>query len=74
MPLSRRLALIGLAVSATLPAHALAQTRSDRRQRRMAPTGPAVAPAHTFTFGPDPFQAYDLYADRGTGPILMFAP
>ncbi|WP_295215393.1 alpha/beta hydrolase [uncultured Brevundimonas sp.] len=72
MPLSRRLALIGLAVSATLPSHALAQTRSDRRQRRMAPSGPLVAPAHTFTFGPDPLQAYDLYADGGTGPILMF--
>lgn len=72
MPLSRRVALIGLAVSATVPAHALAQIRSDRQKRRMAPSGPAVASAHTFTFGPDPLQAYDLYADRGTGPILMF--
>ena len=72
MLLSRRLALIGLAVSATLPSHTLAQTLSDRRQRRMAPTGPAVAPAHTLTFGRDPLQAYDLYADAGTGPILMF--
>ncbi|PZU76554.1 MAG: esterase [Brevundimonas sp.] len=72
MLVSRRLTLIGLALSAALPGHALAQTRGDGRRRRTASEAPAVAPAHTFAFGPDPLQAYDLYADGGTGPILMF--
>ena len=72
MLVSRRLALIGLALSTAPPGHALAQTRGDGRRRRTASEAPAVAPAHTFAFGPDPLQAYDLYADGGTGPILMF--
>ena len=72
MPVSRRLVLIGLALSTAPPGHALAQTRGGRRLRRTASESPAVAPAHTFAFGPDPLQAYDLYVDRATGPILMF--
>lgn len=72
MPVSRRLALIGLTLGVALPAPVWAQARSDRRGRQTASAAPAVAPAHTYAFGPDPLQAYDLYADRGAGPILMF--
>ncbi len=72
MPVSRRLALMGLALGALLPNAALAQSRGDRRRRRTGPPAATPAPSQTVAFGPDPLQAYDLYADRGAGPVLMF--
>ena len=78
--LSRRTALSGglvLSVIAGLPA--VAQVRGRRRSGGAAQTEAdgdggrsAVAPAATYAFGSDPLQAYDLYADAGAGPILMF--
>lgn len=72
MPVSRRLALLGLTLSVALPGSVSAQAPSGRRRRQTPSADPAVAPVQTFAFGPDPLQAYDLYADRGAGPILMF--
>lgn len=69
MPVSRRAALLGLTLS-TLAGPALAQRRLGRRRDQTG--GSAAAPVHTWAFGPDPLQAYDVYADRGSGPILMF--
>ena len=71
MPVSRRAALLGLTLAALpLSTPALAQRRLRRRETQTGRS--SVAPAHTWSFGPDPLQAYDVYADRGTGPILMF--
>ena len=74
MPVSRRAALLGPILAATtlaaLSTPALAQRRLARRRKDSGRS--SVAPAHTWSFGPDPLQAYDVYADRGTGPILMF--
>lgn len=69
MPVSRRTALLGLTL-AGLATPALAQRRLARRGNESGRS--SVAPAQTWSFGPDPLQAYDVYADRGTGPILMF--
>lgn len=72
MPVSRRLALLGLTLTAAFPADAVARQRRSH-QRGSTASGPSTeAPPQTWTFGPDPLQAYDLYADHGTGPILMF--
>jgi arylformamidase len=72
MPVSRRAALLGL-TAAALPMPVLAQARlRDRLQRRGTSGRSAVAPEQSFSFGPDPLQTYDLYADRGSGPILLF--
>ncbi|MFN7110630.1 MAG: alpha/beta hydrolase [Brevundimonas sp.] len=71
MPVSRRAALLGLTLAALpLSTPALAQRRLRRREPQTGRS--AVAPAQTWTFGPDPLQAYDVYADHGSGPILMF--
>lgn len=71
MPVSRRAILLGLTLAALpLSTPALAQHRLERRGNDSGRSG--VAPAHTWTFGPDPLQAYDVYADHGSGPILMF--
>jgi arylformamidase len=73
MLVSRRAALLGLTLAA-LSTPALAQRRLARRGNDSGRS--AVAPAHSWSFGPDPLQAYDVYADRGgqvgVGPILMF--
>lgn len=72
MPVSRRAALLGL-TAATLPLPVFAQARlRDRLQRRGTSGRSAVAPDQSHSFGPDPLQTYDLYADRGSGPILLF--
>lgn len=69
MPVSRRIALLGpIVVGLATPA--LAQRRRARQANDSG--GNSVAPAHTWSFGPDPLKAYDVYADRGTGPILVF--
>lgn len=80
--LSRRTALTGgIALSAIAALPTLAQERR-RRRRRAGGAGDteagedggrsAIAPVATYSYGADPLQAYDLYADAGSGPILMF--
>ncbi|MGQ2990891.1 MAG: alpha/beta hydrolase [Brevundimonas sp.] len=78
--LDRRLLLIGALTLATAPAAAQTTAPSaDRRPRqggRLAARRGAAAsnipPARSLSYGTDPLQSVDLYADPGSGPILMF--
>lgn len=63
---SRRSTLAVLLAASLLPIPVRAQTR--RRSNR----APDVAPERTVSVGADPLQSYDLYADPGAGPVLMF--
>lgn len=78
--LDRRLLLIGALAMAGVPASAQATAQSpDRRPRqggRLAARRGAAAsnipPARSLSYGADQLQSVDLYADPGSGPILMF--
>lgn len=78
--LDRRLLLIGALTLASAPAAAQTTAPSaDRRPRqggRLAAQRGAAAssipPARSLSYGTDPLQSVDLYADPGSGPILMF--
>ncbi len=79
-PLDRRLLLIG--ALAVIAGPVLAQTapqprntgvrRGGRLGGRMGAATSDTPPARSLGYGADPLQAVDLYADHGSGPVLMF--
>ncbi len=74
----RRLVLVG--ALALIAGPALAQVMPQRRPRagagegtgRRGASASGAPPARTLRYGADALQAVDIYADRGSGPILIF--
>ena len=74
--LHRRAALIAGLAAAFAAGTAAGQDRprrlGRRRQRDGGGNGASDAPHTSIPTGPDPKQAYDLYAGSATGPVLAF--
>lgn len=76
--LHRRAALMAGLAAAFVAGTAAAQDRprrGDRRRRRAdraVESGRSDAPHTSISTGPDPKQAYDLYAGTATGPVLAY--
>lgn len=71
-PGRRILLLGGLALFGLSATPALAQVRPRQARTGARTASPDAAPARSLSYGTDPLQAVDLYADPGSGPILMF--
>jgi arylformamidase len=76
--LHRRTALMAGIAAAFVAGTAVAQERSRRGERRRrraegaVASGRSDAPHTAVSTGPDPKQAYDLYAGSATGPVLAY--